>query len=128
MSRFERHCQHDRAVQHSCGADVKCLLARRSRPMTVKVSEVDLQSQRRGWLGSILQVPGGGIATAVLLRVVLFSTLVTLILTVLQLSLSYQNERQGLESRFREIDEATSRSLSESLWALDTKLIQEQLE
>jgi PAS domain S-box-containing protein len=64
----------------------------------------------------------------VLLRVVLFSTLVTLVLTVLQLSLSYRTERDGLESRFREIDEATSRSLAESLWALDTQLIQEQLE
>jgi PAS domain S-box-containing protein len=96
--------------------------------MTVKVSEVDLQSQRRGWLGSILQVPGGGIATAVLLRVVLFSTLVTLVLTVLQLSLRYLSERGRLESRFGEIDQATSRSLSESLWALDTQQIQEQLE
>ncbi len=74
------------------------------------------------------QVPAGGIATAVLLRVVLFSTLVTLVLTVLQLSLSYRSERQRLESRFREIDQATSRSLSESLWALDTQLIQKQLE
>ena len=70
----------------------------------------------------------GGIATAVLLRVVLFSTLVTLILTVVQLSLSYQSERQRLESRFGEIDQATSRSLSESLWALDTQLIQTQLD
>ena len=63
-----------------------------------------------------------------LLRVVLFSTLVTLILTVVQLSLSYQSERQRLESRFGEIDQATSRSLSESLWALDTQLIQTQLD
>jgi hypothetical protein len=82
----------------------------------------------RGWLASIVQVPAGGIATALLLRVVLFSTLVTLVLTVVQLSLSYRNERQGLESRFGEIDQATSRSLSESLWALDTQLIQTQLD
>ena len=86
------------------------------------------KSRRRGWLASIWQVPAGGIATAVLLRVLLFSTLVTLVLSVLQLSLSYRSERQGLESRFREIDQATSRSLSESLWALDTQLIQTQLE
>jgi len=86
------------------------------------------RSSRRGWLTSIVHVPAGGIATAVLLRVVLFSTLVTLVLTVVQLSLSYQSERQGLESRFGEIDQATSRSLSESLWALDTQLIQTQLD
>src|SRR6185312_7635086 len=86
------------------------------------------KSSGRGWLASISQVPAGGIGTAVLLRVLLFSTLVTLVLTVLQLSLSYRSERQRLESRFGEIDEATSRSLSESLWALDTQLIQKQLE
>jgi PAS domain S-box-containing protein len=85
-------------------------------------------SPRRGFLASIWQVPAGGIATAVLLRVVLFSTLVTLVVTVLQLSLSYRSERQRLESRFAEIDQATSRSLSESLWALDKQLIQKQLE
>ena len=86
------------------------------------------KSPGRGWLASISQVPAGGIATALLLRVLLFSTLVTLVLTVLQLSLSYRSERQRLESRFVEIDQATSRSLSESLWALDTQLIQKQLE
>jgi PAS domain S-box-containing protein len=86
------------------------------------------KSPRRGWLASIWQVRAGGIATAVLLRVVLFSALVTLVLTALQLSLSYRSERQRLESRFAEIDQATSRSLSESLWALDTQLIQKQLE
>jgi len=86
------------------------------------------KSPRRGFLASIWQVPAGGIATAVLIRVVLFSTLVTLVVTVLQLSLSYRSERQRLESRFAEIDQATSRSLSESLWALDTQLIEKQLE
>ena len=86
------------------------------------------KSPRRGFLASTWQVPAGGIATAVLIRVVLFSTLVTLVVTVLQLSLSYRSERQRLESRFAEIDQATSRSLSESLWALDTQLIEKQLE
>jgi PAS domain S-box-containing protein len=86
------------------------------------------KSSRRGWLASISNVLAGGIASAVLLRVVLFSLLVTLVLTVVQLSLSYRSERQRLESRFGEIDQATSRSLSESLWALDTQLIEKQLE
>lgn len=86
------------------------------------------KSPRRGWLASVFQVPAGGIAAAVLLRVVLFSVLVTLILTAVQLTLNYRSERQRLESRFGEIDQATSRSLSESLWALDTQLIQKQLE
>jgi PAS domain S-box-containing protein len=81
-----------------------------------------------GWLGPALRVPAGGIAMALLVRVLVFSTLVTLVLTVLQLTLSYRSERARLESRFTEIDEATSRSLGESLWALDSRQIEEQLE
>ena len=41
----------------------------------------------RSWLNTIRRMPRGGIAVALLLRVVLFSTLVTLVLTILQLSL-----------------------------------------
>ena len=96
--------------------------------MTLKARELDSQSLRRGWLASIPRVPGGGIAIALLIRVLLFSTVVTLVLTVLQLTLSYRSERARLENRFGEIDQATSRSLSESLWALDSKQLQEQLE
>ena len=83
---------------------------------------------RRGWFASVLGVPKGGIAMALLIRVLVFSTVVTLVLTVLQLSLSYRSERARLESRFSEIDQATSRSLGESLWALDSRQIEEQLE
>ena len=81
----------------------------------------------RGWFASVLRVPAGGIAMALLIRVLVFSTVVTLALTVLQLSLSYRSERARLESRFSEIDQATSSSLSESLWALDSRQIDEQL-
>ncbi len=96
--------------------------------MTLRVPDPDSQPPRRGWLASMLRVPGGGIAIALLIRVLLFSTVVTLALTVLQLSLSYRSERARLESRFAEIDQATSRSLSESLWALDSRQLEEQLE
>ena len=96
--------------------------------MTFKVHELDPQSPPRGWLASISRVPGGGVATALLVRVLIFSTIVTLVLTAMQLFLSYRSERARLESRFSEIDQATSRSLSESLWALDSKQLQEQLE
>ncbi|MEP6872813.1 MAG: ATP-binding protein [Burkholderiales bacterium] len=82
----------------------------------------------RGWWAALLRTPHGGIAVALLLRVVLFSTLVTLVLTVLQLSLSYRSERARLEGRFGEIEQATARSLAESLWAVDTRQIEEQLD
>ena len=48
--------------------------------MSLKDRESDSQSLHRGWLASALQVPGGGIAIAMLLRVRLFSTVVTLVL------------------------------------------------
>ena len=51
--------------------------------MTLKARESDSQSLRRGWLASIPRVPGGGIAIALLIRVLLFSTVVTLVLTIL---------------------------------------------
>jgi PAS domain S-box-containing protein len=54
--------------------------------------------------------------------------LVTLVLTVLQLSLSYRSERARLEGRFAEIEQASSRSLAEGLWALDSRQLEEQLE
>ncbi len=96
--------------------------------MILKARESNSRTPRHGWLASISRVPGGGIAIALLIRVLVFSTVVTLILTILQLSLSYRSERARLESRFGEIDQAASRSLSESLWALDAKQLQEQLE
>jgi len=96
--------------------------------MTLKAPASESALQWRGWLASVSRIPGGGIAIALLIRVLLFSTVVTLVLTVLQLTLSYRSERARLESRFAEIDQATSRSLSESLWALDSKQLKEQLE
>jgi PAS domain S-box-containing protein len=83
---------------------------------------------RRSWWSAARRAPRGGIAAAVLCRVVLFSTVVTLVLTVLQLSLSYRSERARLEGRFAEIEQASSRSLAESLWALDSRQLDEQLE
>jgi PAS domain S-box-containing protein len=96
--------------------------------MTLKPGDPHPVQSSGSWLASISRVPGGGIAIALLIRVLLFSTVVTLVLTILQLTLSYRNERAHLDSRFMEIDQATSRSLSESLWALDTQQLQEQLD
>ncbi|NRF71152.1 response regulator [Aquincola sp. S2] len=81
-----------------------------------------------GWWAAVSRTPRGGIAVALLLRVVLFSTVVTLLLTVFQLSLSYRNERARLDGRFAEIEQASARSLAESLWAVDTRQIEEQLD
>jgi len=82
----------------------------------------------RGWWATVSRTPRGGIAVALLKSVVLFSTLVTLVLTMLQLSLSYRGERARLESRFSEIEQASARSLAESMWAVNTRQIEEQLD
>jgi len=96
--------------------------------MTQPKTDPQPRITRRRWLASHLRVPAGGIAMALLIRVLVFSTVVTLVLTLLQLTLSYRSERGRLESRFSEIDQATSRSLGESLWALDSQQLEEQLE
>jgi PAS domain S-box-containing protein len=96
--------------------------------MTRSPPDSDSPPPRRAWLSSVSRIPGGGIAIALLIRVLLFSTVVTLVLTVLQLSLSYRSERARLDGRFGEIDQASTRSLSEGLWAVNEKQLQEQLE
>jgi PAS domain S-box-containing protein len=96
--------------------------------MAPREQPIKFTSLDHDWLKSVFRVPRGGIAVALLLRVVLFSTLVTLVLTVLQLSLSYRSERSRLEGRFAEIEQASARSLAEGLWALDTRQLEEQLE
>ena len=97
-------------------------------PATERAPAQDPSQAPSGWLWAVSGTPHGGIAVALLLRVVLFSTLVTLVLTVLQLSLSYRSERARLEGRFGEIEQASARSLAESLWAVDTRQIEEQLD
>ena len=82
----------------------------------------------RGWWRAVSSTPRGGIAVALLLRVVVFSTVVTLVLTALQLSLSYRSERARLAARFSEIEQTSARSLAESLWAVDTRQLEEQLD
>ncbi|CAB3809157.1 Adaptive-response sensory-kinase SasA [Paraburkholderia ultramafica] len=96
--------------------------------MPPKEQQFGSHSVHRGGLASIARIPRRGLAMALLVRVVLFSSVITLILTVLQLTLSYRSERSSLESRFDEIDQATSRSLGESLWAMDSKQLEEQLD
>jgi len=103
-------------------------LSKNVAPDNMPAPARDLQQPPRDWWAAVSGTPRGGIGVALLLRVVLFSTLVTLVLTVLQLSLSYRSERARLEARFGEIEQATARSLAENLWAVNTRQIEEQLD
>ncbi|MEA3098772.1 MAG: hypothetical protein QOF74_3012 [Caballeronia mineralivorans] len=90
--------------------------------------DTTLQATQTGSLSKPFRAPRGGIAVALLARVLLFSTVVTLVVTTVQLMLSYQAEVSGLQSRFNEIEEGYARGLGNALWALDSKQLEGQLD
>ena len=69
----------------------------------------------------------GGIGLRLLGAVLLFSSLVTLTLTALQLYLDYDHEVGVIETRLDEIGRSYLAAISESLWALDQNQLQLQL-
>ncbi|RXH12470.1 ATP-binding protein [Bradyrhizobium guangzhouense] len=68
-----------------------------------------------------------GVGFRLLAAVLLFSSLVTLTLTALQLYLDYDHEVGVIETRLDEIGRSYLASLGESLWALDQNQLQLQL-
>jgi PAS domain S-box-containing protein len=69
----------------------------------------------------------GGIGLRLLGSVLLFSSVVTLTLTALQLYLDYNREVRHIETRLSEIERSYLGSLSESLWNLDKNQLEIQL-
>ncbi len=69
----------------------------------------------------------GGIAPRLLAAVLLFSSVVTLTLTALQLYLEYDHDVSVIESRLTEIGRSYVASLGESLWSLDRNQLELQL-
>src|SRR3984893_3579412 len=69
----------------------------------------------------------GGIGLRLLAAVLLFSSIVTLTLTALQLYLDYDREVSVIETRLDEIGRSYLGSLGESLWSLDQNQLQLQL-
>jgi PAS domain S-box-containing protein len=70
----------------------------------------------------------GGIGLRLLAAVLLFSSIVTLTLTVLQLYLDYDRERSVIEIRLDEIGRSYLGSIGESLWNLDRNQLELQLD
>ncbi len=68
-----------------------------------------------------------GIGLRLLAAVLLFSSLVTLTLTALQLYLDYDREVSVIETRLDEIGRSYSGSIGESLWDLDQNQLELQL-
>ncbi|MBR0753429.1 response regulator [Bradyrhizobium jicamae] len=70
---------------------------------------------------------GGGIGPRLLAAVLLFSSIVTLTLTAVQLYLDYHHEVNVIESRLDEVGRSYLGSIGESLWNLDQNQLQLQL-
>ena len=78
-------------------------------------------------LPSAPRITSHGLTVRLLISVLLFSTCVTLILTVVQLYLEYRNEVSALELRLDQISKTNLDSLAERLWALDENQLRLQL-
>jgi PAS domain S-box-containing protein len=70
----------------------------------------------------------GNIGWRLLVRVLFFSSVVTLLLTLVQLYLDYRRDVQAIDLRMSEIDSVYSRSLGDGLWRLDTRQLRFQVE
>lgn len=68
-----------------------------------------------------------GIAPRLLASVLLFSSAITLLLTLLQLYLDYRRDVAEIESRLQEIEQSYLASLADSLWHLDEQQLALQL-
>ena len=79
-------------------------------------------------LSRIFNWSRSGVGPRLLAAVLLFSSIVTLVLTGLQLYLDYDREVGVIETRLDEIGRSTAGSLGESLWNLDQNQLKLQLD
>jgi PAS domain S-box-containing protein len=75
-------------------------------------------------------LPGfrGSIGWRLLVHVLFFSSVVTLLLTLIQLYFDYRRDVQAIDLRMSEIDSVYSRSLGDGLWRLDARQLRLQVE
>jgi signal transduction histidine kinase len=75
-------------------------------------------------------LPGlfSGIGWRLLLRVLFFSSVITLLLTMMELYLDYRRDVQAIDLRMSEIDSGYRGSLGEGLWRLDVRQLRLQVE
>jgi diguanylate cyclase (GGDEF)-like protein len=79
----------------------------------------------RGGAGALVR---GGIGRRLLVYIVLFSALVTLVLSGFQLARDYRRDVQAIERRVNEISESRLVSIASSLWNVDAQQLRLQLE
>jgi PAS domain S-box-containing protein len=69
-----------------------------------------------------------GIARRLILAIVLFSSLITLVVTAIQLYRDYNRDLQLIDSQLNQIQNVHIRSIAGSLWLLDEKSVQIQVD
>jgi PAS domain S-box-containing protein len=99
--------------------------------------ELNLQSEatpgsprmtRNGMAKRLLPGLLGGIGWRLLVRVLFFSSAITLLLTLAQLYIDYRRDVSAIDQRMSEIDTGYRRSLGEGLWRLDARQLQLQVD
>jgi PAS domain S-box-containing protein len=75
-------------------------------------------------------LPGrlGGVGWRLLVRVLFFSSVITLLLALTQLYLDYRRDVRAIDQRMSEIDSGYRQSLGEGLWRMDARQLQLQVE
>ena len=79
-------------------------------------------------MAEFAKVRFGPIAKKIITSVILFSTLMTFIITLVQLYLDYRKDLGLIDSRLRLVENVHTESLTASLWAADLENIQIQLD
>ena len=82
---------------------------------------------RFGALKEIAARPRSRIAFRLLFSVLLFSSTITLFLTLFQLYLDYDHGMEVIENRLTDINKSSAHSLGEALWRLDEQQLRVQL-
>lgn len=113
MDKGDKHLNGSRAIARAANEE------RTGSPL--------LPASPRFRIAGIIDRLRSGIGFRLLAAVLLFSSLVTLTLTALQLYLDYDHEVGVIETRLDEIGRSYLASLGESLWALDQNQLQLQL-
>ncbi len=63
-----------------------------------------------------------------IVTIILFSSLITLILTTIQLYLEYHRDTDAIDARLQQVESSYQRSIENAIWDLDKKQIQVQID
>ncbi len=68
------------------------------------------------------------ISKRLILYILLFSSVITVVLTLIQLNLNYRHDLNLIEQRFEQIELTNVNSITQKVWTVDNKALQNELE